>query len=353
MITNLKIENFKCIQNMDLDCSGMNLYIGTNSSGKSTILQGLLYFAQNVKEPKGLNGDFVSLGKFEENRCFYMREKEIRVSVTDSDNHIMTKALFINNDKLQLRTDWENDEENVLSECFDIHKKKFQYLSCHRIGPQNVYKKDMSLFDMIGVDGQYAISYLNAHASDPVDYEMCKYKGDYTFLGQLNWWLNYIVDAEISTTEIPGTDYVQASYSMYDIHEIRPQNIGAGVSYLISILITCLAAPDHSMIVVENPEIHLHPSAQSKICEFLYFISQHNRQLFVESHSDHIFNGFRAGIAGGSMKKEDVNIYFVSQDDSHNTEAMSVEIGRMGRIENQRKDLFDQFDIDMNRMIGV
>ncbi|MBR1742314.1 MAG: DUF3696 domain-containing protein [Lachnospiraceae bacterium] len=53
------------------------------------------------------------------------------------------------------------------------------------------------------------------------------------------------------------------------------------------------------------------------------------------------------------MKKEDVNIYFTSQDGSHNTEAMLVQIGRMGRIENQRKDLFDQFDIDMSRMIGV
>ena len=353
MIKRLSIDNFKCIQKLDLDCTNLNLFIGTNSSGKSTILQGLLFFAQNVNNAQGLNGDFVSLGQFEENRCFYLRKNEISVSVTDMNDHVMNKEILMVDNQLKLGTSTVPDEERFFQDSFDVQKKKIQYLSCHRLGPQNVYQKDMSLFDMIGVDGQYAIAYLNAHAYDLVDQGLCQYKGDYTFLGQVNWWLNYIVNAEIKTIKIPGTDYVQASYSMYDINEIRPQNIGSGVSYLVSVIITCLASPLDSVIVIENPEIHLHPSAQSKVSEFLYFISKQNRQLFLESHSDHIFNGFRAGIAKGEMEKEHINIYFVSQNDSHNTEAMLVDIGRMGRIENPRKDLFDQFDIDMNRMIGV
>ena len=53
------------------------------------------------------------------------------------------------------------------------------------------------------------------------------------------------------------------------------------------------------------------------------------------------------------MEKNDINIYYVSQDVEHNTEAMLVRIGRMGRIENQVEGLFDQFDIDLNKMIGV
>jgi predicted ATPase len=115
----------------------------------------------------------------------------------------------------------------------------------------------------------------------------------------------------------------------------------------------CLASPVGAALVIENPEIHLHPSAQAKICEFLYFIATSGRQLFIETHSDHIFNGFRAGIATGSMEDARINIQFVRLGEAHVTEATKVIIGRRGRIENQQKDLFDQFDMDMNRMIGI
>ena len=231
--------------------------------------------------------------------------------------------------------------------------RRLQYLSCHRVGPQNVYKKNMTMEETIGVDGEYAIAYLNQHGTDVLGKLLCKGTVDYTLLGQVNWWLSYIAETEINTEELMGTDLVKASYTMNDVIRVRPVNIGSGISYLISILITCLSAPEESVTVIENPEIHLHPGAQAKLCEFLYFISRSGRQLFIESHSDHIFNGFRAGIAAGEMDQETINIEFFSLNTKHISEVMRVKVGRMGRIENQRKDLFDQFDIDLNKMIGL
>lgn len=73
----------------------------------------------------------------------------------------------------------------------------------------------------------------------------------------------------------------------------------------------CLGAESDSVIIIENPEIHLHPKAQSKLCEFLYFVSQSGRQLFIETHSDHIFNGLRVGVANGSMNQEDISVNFL------------------------------------------
>ena len=248
-----------------------------------------------------------------------------------------------------------DSEESVqiFFEGINLRERKLQYLSCHRVGPQNVYEKNMSMEDGIGTEGQYAVAYLNQHHADVIEPEFCKNNMDYTLLGQVNWWLSYMVDAEISTGEILGADLVKANYTMYDAVQIRPMNIGSGISYLVSVLIVCLSSPKESIIVMENPEIHLHPSAQAKLCEFLYFVSQNQRQLFIESHSDHIFNGFRAGIASGEMEKDAVNIQFISLDEEHTSQALKVRIGRMGRIENQRKDLFDQFDIDLNKMIGL
>lgn len=256
-----------------------------------------------------------------------------------------TMRLFYKDDQLKIGRPGDKERQMI---------PDIKYLSCHRIGPQNAYKKDMGIEDQsIGVEGEYAIAYLCEHGADLLETGMCRNSQDLTLAGQVNWWLQDIMNTEISTEEIAGIDLVKASYSMYERKGIRPGNIGSGVSYLISVLIMCLTSAEGDVLVIENPEIHLHPSAQAKVCQFFDFIARANRQLFIETHSDHIFNGFRAGMTTGDMNAEDINIQFIKLNEEHVTEATKVQIGRMGRIENQQKDLFDQFDLDMNRMIGV
>lgn len=337
-----------------MECSQLNLLIGTNSSGKSSLLQGFLLVAQNMEQDCGLNGRLVSLGTFAESRCIYEEKKGIKISVWNEEKRI--NIMFEPEEDGKLLIQRETDSEESIKFFFNglcLKERNFQYLSCHRVGPQNIYAKNMTMEDVVGTDGQYAIAYLNQHHRDVVEPGFCKGNTDYTLLGQVNWWLSYIADAEISTEEILGADLIKANYRMYDAVRIRPTNIGSGISYLISVLIVCLSSPGESVIVLENPEIHLHPSAQARLCEFLYFVSQNNRQLFVESHSDHVFNGFRAGIASAEMNHDEINIQFISLNEEHLSQAMRVKIGRMGRVENQKKDLFDQFDIDLNRMIGL
>lgn len=354
MIRKLTIDNLKSIKHLELNCSNINLFIGTNSSGKSSIMQGLLFVGQNIEKTVGLNGVFLSIGSLEENRCVYSDKKEISAGIENESGHKFSIKLFYKDDALTLNRKYSPGKAlNRLDSEFNRKDKKVQYLSCHRVGPQNVYEKSIAIDEQIGNNGEYAIAYLNNHATDVLEVSSCRGTQDYTLLGQVNWWLAYITGAEISTEEILGTDLVKASYAMNDLSSVRPENIGSGISYLISILIMCLSSPENAVLIIENPEIHLHPSAQAKVCEFLYFIAASNRQLFIESHSDHIFNGFRAGITTGEMKDEWINIQFVRLNEEHVTETIEVQIGRMGRIENQQKDLFDQFDLDMNKMIGV
>ena len=112
------------------------------------------------------------------------------------------------------------------------------------------------------------------------------------------------------------------------------------------------------MILVENPEIHLHPKAQSKLCDFLYFVSQAGRQLFVETHSDHIFNGLRVGVSTGEIKQEDLSVNFFAVNDQYETQCNPVVFGQYGKIVGTNEDmdindLFDQFELDLNRMLGI
>lgn len=345
MIRKLIIDNLKSIRHLEMECENINLLIGTNLSGKSSIIQGLLFLKQNNNKPVGLNGELMSLGTFGENKCAYSDGKEISVSIEDRMENSWQMRLFYSSDEMNI----ERPDDDERTKMPDI-----QYLSCHRIGPRNVYKKDMGIDGKtIGINGEYAIAYLNDHGTDLLEERLCRDLHNLTLAGQLNWWLKYIVGAEISTEEITGADLVKASYTMNDRKGIRPANIGSGISYLISVLVMCLASSDGDVLLIENPEIHLHPSAQAKVCEFLDFIACAGRQLFIESHSDHIFNGFRVGITTGTMDPEKINLQFFKLNEEHVTEAIRVRIGRMGRIENFQKDLFDQFDLDMNRMIGV
>ena len=351
MINSIEVNNFKSIDDLKLDCTKLNLFVGVNSSGKSTIIQSILCIAQNVMHPCGLNGELMELGEFIENKCIYSKETDIQYEVKTNVG--------------EYSIDFKQAEESSRIECsivectdgveqqFDRRNKKFSYISCHRVGPQDSYKKNISIDDYIDADGEYAISYLYYHGKDVINDNLCKNKADLTLLGQVNWWLNYIVHAEVTTEAFTGTNLVKASYKMYDGTNIRPVNIGAGISYLVSIIINCLASGENAVIIIENPEIHLHPKAQSRLCEFLYFIASNDRQLFVETHSDHIFNGFRVGISNGQMKSSDINLEFVYLNEYHTTECMKVEIGKYGKIINQKPDLFDQFDLDLNRMLGI
>ena len=351
MIKKLEIDNFKSIKHLQIECSDINLLIGINSSGKSSVIQGLLFFAQNMDEPVGLNGALAVLGTMEENKCVFSKNKEITVGIVNDQERELKVKLFYEEEKLQLHRSCAVDD-SILQE-YSVEKRNVQYLSCHRIGPQNAYKKNLALNELIGIEGEFALAYLDGHGGDPLADELCKENQDYTLSGQVNWWLSYIAGAQVSTEAITGTNLIKVSYAVGELSNLSSESVGSGISYLISVLIMCLSSPEKSVLVIENPEIHLHPSAQAKVCEFLYFIAQSGRQLFIESHSDHIFNGFRAGIATGEMDKEKINIQFVSLNEEHLTKTMRVEIGRMGRIENQRKDLFDQFDLYLKKMIGV
>ena len=349
MITKLDISNFKSIRAMQIDCTSLNVFIGVNSSGKSSVLQALLYVLQNMHEPTGLNGCFIRLGNLANNRCLYSDEKHIFVRLEENNKFLASARLFTEENATRVTREFAT---GMLSR-YSASERKSQYLSCHRLGPQEVYKDNDSIEGGIGNDGAFAMAYLHRHRSDIMEEKLCRNKEDYTLLGQVNWWLKYIAGAEVYPEAIEGTNLIKAGYQVQELKNLSPINIGSGVSYLISMLIMCLSAPEEGVIIIENPEIHLHPSAQSKVCEFLYYISQSGRQLFVETHSDHIFNGFRAGIATKEMESEGINIQFISLGDEHVSENMKVQVGSMGRIENQRKDLFDQFDLDLNKMIGL
>lgn len=346
MINSIKINALKCINEIEINCSNFNLIVGTNSSGKSTALQAILLLAQNISEKSGLNGSLVSLGDFREVRNFNIPLSQICIEIKGVDS----VRLIIDENRTNIITD--KDKEKLKYEL-DVKSGKIHYLSCQRIGHQDIYFKNLSNQDTIGYDGKYAMYYLMKHAKDNLEECLIKNTDQETLDYQVNYWLKYIVNATVSTEDVFGTDILKAFYTIVDGKLSRPKNVGSGIGYIVSVIVMCLSAKKGDILIIENPEIHLHPLSQSRVCEFLYFVSKSGRQLFVETHSDHIFNGIRAGIATNKINEKEISVNFFSLDKNNCTNNMKVQFGKRGKIINPGKDLFDQFDVDLNKMLGL
>ena len=353
MIKSIKIHALKSIKDLSINCSNFTVLVGTNSSGKSTILQALLLTAQNAIRHYlyGLNGPLVNLGTFAEIYSNFCSKLDAKIKVT-VDNENIESEVEIKEGSNSVLTSIDGILESETDNL--VMFKKFYYLSCNRIGVQQIYENNSSAEDKFGIYGQYAFGYLLNHKNDKLDEPLLEFKKSNTFISQVNYWLNYIVNADMTVEEVSNANKVKVLYSMGNEQIYRnPMNVGSGLSYLASILIMCLGSQEKSTLVIENPEIHLHPSAQARLVEFLYFISQAYRQVIIETHSDHFFNGIRAGIASNTFDPKSIVMNFIYKPNGKETQCEEILIGKKGRINNPQKDLFDQFDLDLNKMLGL
>lgn len=359
-IKEVKISALKSIENLTVSCSKLNIIAGANSSGKSVFIQALLLVKQNSMSWHGLNGKYVSLGDFRldaknyhvttdkieiEIRTYPESAMPFKITFKETEDNLNDRSLF---DK------WVQLQPSLPITNFDSAPFfSIQYLSCSRIGVQDLYPKNYASTNEIGTDGEYALFCLQANKNKQLNSALVADSSSETLLAQVNYWLHYIIGAEVFVEDIPGTDAVKASYDIGNDRATRPCNVGSGISYLISIIMMCLLSDEKDILIIENPEIHLHPKAQSHLCDFFYYVANAERQLFVETHSDHIFNGIRVGIATGTMKKDDITINYFYLNEKLCTENQPIEIGKKGRILNYIDGLFDQFDIDLDRMLKL
>jgi len=350
MIENLLIKDFKCFDRISLDFSNLTLLSGVNAGGKSSIIQALLLLSQNITTNglSTLNGHLISIGEFSDARNFVTNAREFTIEVAKNEERVAYQFKE-ENDNCTVEKIKSNDK---LEEFFNYTKHSFNYLSASRIGVKDIYNKNLDQIDKYGIFGEYSIAFLDKNKPKPLNNGLIKDKNSKTLIAQVNYWLKDILNTEIVTEDIIGTDRVKAKYSYNDSRKIRPSNIGSGISYIISILVICLSANKDDLIIIENPEIHLHPKAQSKLTDFFVFIANYGIQLIIESHSDHIFNGIRKNVKIKEIDKENTSIYFFNIINSL-SKPIKIQLNKHGQVENHQKGLFDQFDDDLNELLGL
>lgn len=368
MITNLTIDNFKIYKSPTTlsNLNKINLLTGINGRGKSTTIQPLLLLKQALAKtdaPKTvpLNGDYVKLGNWTDVKNNTRRKKDI-ISFGYTNDGVKIDYKFTENERNNQILDLVNEQigEEINETITDDTLKNLIFVSADRIGPRLQYKADSDI-DNIRPDGTMIAQILANNGIDPIDENLLDwfdlafpnsdvYDEVTTVMGMTEFWMSkmfgavrletsYVEDANIYTLKIKtrGGEY-------------KPTNVGFGYAYALPIIVAGLTAPVGTILIVENPESHLHPSAQSVITKFLCMVAQQGVQVFIETHSEHVLNAARVLVFQEVMSADDVTILYFGDFKDQIYE--NIFIGEDGKLSNWPAGFFDQCENDLKLMLG-
>lgn len=392
MISELLLENFKLF-GKETRFSGLksiNLLTGINGRGKSSALQPLLLFKQTLLRSRSsrqvfLSGSFVDLGNasdvkhvdasvtkpirigFQEKGEYYIYS----LGVASDNNQALDIQNFECQGNLQFSVDVENTTifHDLVPETGQTSKLilPFQdmiYISAERIGPKMSFAPYSD--DWIDKRGEHTIQMLYERQYDKVEesifegitdifHEIEEDELSPTVNDVLNFWMTKMFGPSAATV-----NYIEAAniYALGISTEqkggkavFKPTNVGFGYSYALPILIAGLTARKGTILIVENPEAHLHPSAQSMITKFLGLVANCGIQVFIETHSEHILNALRVMVVQNDMNAKDINVmYFDSQLENY-FEPIAIEDN--GKMDHWPANFFDQAEKDMNVLLGI
>lgn len=363
-------EGFKGINGKDFTFKPLTVLTGTNCSGKSSIIQSILLArlaeqtavslgnrAANSQENKTtipLNGPFgLRLGAASEVFSF------------DSSHKGVMQITFCNGKKEFSFSFQSDDYNNRYLTCtippeflFSHSTGSFTYISAIREGQPDLLPMQShpeSTLE-IGYRGEYAAEVLRVFEKRTVA-EPLRHKdaGALPLTKQVEAWMGEFVPSvalrveTCSVLDAVGLRYLQGGA---ESEWVRPSNTGFGLSYCLPIVVAGLLGSPGSTLIIDSPEAHLHPSAQSAMGQFLARLAALGIQTIIETHSDHIINGIRLA----SLEKdhpfngEDAQFHFLFRNESGLVN-QAIEITPSGALSHYPDAFFDQTEIDLRRIV--
>jgi predicted ATPase len=200
--------------------------------------------------------------------------------------------------------------------------------------------------DDVGPKGEYAAAVFEANKRLQISWwdPTTRSTTQGTLEEALDFWVKHLSIAHHVTTREAGPSGVSWVVQHLPDSKERPLNsVGVGVSQVLPILVAGLLAPEGAVVMIEQPELHLHPRAQARIGDFLFGLSALGKQCLVETHSDSLVNQLRLTIVrGGESVRKDIEVYFARQTQNGAAQFVPIEISETGAITNWPEGFFDE-----------
>jgi len=375
VITRLTLVNFKAFRRLEVPMGPLTLLTGLNSSGKSSVLQALALLRQSFDPERWpqptsgrllLNGELVEVGTardilhddFGQADDLLATDAPVVGFVVTDDVRVPIVALY----------DAEEPDEDVMEARLresllpGFLIAPFQYLHADRITPAVTYPRSRQIAidrGFLGVRGEHTVNFLRHYGEQEVPDGPLRHPDasspqlrDQT----IAWMQELCPGVNLQADAIEGTDYVRLSYGFGGTAGInatrrrRPTNVGFGLTYALPIVVACLTATPKSLILLENPEAHLHPKGQSRMAALIAAAAATGAQLIVESHSDHVLNGVRIAVKQEALSPEDAVVHFFRGNGS-GAEVITPRIDKDGMLAQWPEGFFDEWENSLDQLL--
>lgn len=366
MISEVRLRNFKCFESLDLPLGPLTLLSGTNSAGKSTVIQSLLLLRQSAlhgelrKDGRAvLNGELVQLGDADATVREGSEERKVEIGITWDDGCFAAWRFRPEEEDLRVEQSpadgfWES--RPPVKDC--------RYVSADRMGPRVTFRTSDVLVRTardVGARGELVAHYLAEYGDKHIPNLKLHFDGKSMGIDappavstklrqEVEAWLGLLVPGVRITVEKPaGLDVVRlafrfpGAYGLTD--ERRPTHVGFGLSYVLPLFVAVLSAEPGSLVMIENPEAHLHPRAQRLLVELLSRAAATGVQLIVETHSDHVLNGARLAVRNKVLRSRDVFVHFLTYDPvTGKPDVLTPQIKESGGLTDWPIGFFDEWE---------
>ena len=431
MITRLQIQNFKSWRDSgELQLAPLTGFFGTNSSGKTSILQALLMLKQTVESPDrkrvlhtGDERSIVDLGTFfdlihghstdaslalslswdlspqlriddpeQQNKVLYdIQSLRFDATIKEESGRAVVDEFtysFSGNEFGMKRKQGEKQKDayELISTAYDAKRfpgrpwplpapvkcygfpdtvttgyyqnvgflshfvAEFEKMFAQTayLGPLREYPRRSYVWagespEGVGRKGELAIPALLSATAKGKCFSPGPKKHKQTIEERIDYWLQkmgMIHSHSLKSIAPNRKDYEFRLKAKPSSPEVLITDVGFGVSQILPVLVLCYCVPDGSIVVLEQPEIHLHPSVQAWLADvFIEVVNRRNVQIILESHSEHLLRRLQRRIAENFISANKTALYFCRMDDAASTtEKLNVDL--CGSITNWPEGFF-------------
>ena len=339
MITNINLENFKCFRQIEINPKLLTVLIGPNGTGKSSVLQALLLLKQWSADGRfqiKYQGELINLSG----------RSDIVPNFLDAHSPI---GIVFSGNK------YGNDFECYYSESVfgyaapsflitpDYPLKQLRVVPAARglVRPQyqlgDIYTEQISQGD--GLDAQETQLASNLAYSRQSEERLSNLLKKVTGTG---------LHAEPTPPQLVAVKSTTPSGAVNIVTE------GFGANALILLLHQLLTADKGATILIEEPEIHLHPKAQAELAEVLANTAKtDNKQLIMTTHSEHIAGRLLTLVAEKQLTPDELAIFSFEKSEKGECSASEIEVLPDGRVKGGLKDFFQNELDEVNRYMNA
>lgn len=359
------VRNFKCHKNLETEMKELNILTGSNATGKSSFVQALLLAFKSWEscEKKQINTNSIygmNLGIPLNIVSEDLDEKNINItlSVNGIKNEI---ELGIPDDSDEIHFDICNYNEIIEAKehGYNLSRMSLFFLGAERKGPRIVsFINEVTPYSVgnTGENTGYVLGEIdkfqkiNGAFQLPDDLKISEID---RFSANCEEWLNVIIpDTKIRySIDVEKNITTLLLQNQGEFH--LPVATGFGITYVLPIIVQALAASmiENSVLIIENPEAHLHPLSQSRLGKFLALVAFNGVQVVLETHSEHIIDGCRIQAAKEKCCGQMKILFFQKKENS--SICSNIDILDNGELEEWPEGFFDQKRADLRELLEM